>query len=184
MRIASVSSGASDGRIGRIFTGIPAVPGKLMSNVAVTVHHDSGPSGLLGLHQGAPLTRWSTFYAGALPDRITIYRRAICAVCNSDSKVVEQRSIAPVIAAVPTVTHASAMRAPASPQCPTFHPARRRGLPPCWHCATRPAVRWVFDKPCSYPGGPSNCSIGGSRPPETRYWREGTSLVQVFDATL
>jgi len=36
------------------------------------------------------LTRRSTFYAGALPDRITIYRRAICAVCNSDSEVVEQ----------------------------------------------------------------------------------------------
>jgi predicted Zn-dependent protease with MMP-like domain len=32
----------------------------------------------------------STFYAGALPDRITIYRRAICAVYNSDSEVVEQ----------------------------------------------------------------------------------------------
>jgi predicted Zn-dependent protease with MMP-like domain len=27
---------------------------------------------------------------GALPDRITIYRRAICAVCNSHSEVVEQ----------------------------------------------------------------------------------------------
>ena len=35
-------------------------------------------------------TRRSTFYAGALPDRITIYRSAICAVCNSDSEVAEQ----------------------------------------------------------------------------------------------
>ena len=70
--------------------GIPAELGELMSNVAVTVQHDSGPAGLLGLYQGVPLTRRSTFYAGALPDRITIYRRAICAVCNSDSEVVEQ----------------------------------------------------------------------------------------------
>ena len=37
-----------------------------------------------------PLTRRSTFYAGALPDRITIYWRAICAVRNSDSGVDEQ----------------------------------------------------------------------------------------------
>jgi predicted Zn-dependent protease with MMP-like domain len=70
--------------------GIPQELGELMSNVAVTVQHDSGPAGLLGLYQGVPLTRRSSFYAGALPDRITIYRRAICAACTSDSEVVEQ----------------------------------------------------------------------------------------------
>lgn len=61
--------------------GTPAELGELRSNVAVTVRHDSCPAGLLGLYQGVPLTRRSTFYAGALPDRITIHRRAICAVC-------------------------------------------------------------------------------------------------------
>lgn len=70
--------------------GIPSDLGELMSNVTVIVHHDSGPPGLLGLYQGVPLTRRSMFYAGALPDRITIYRRAICALCTSDSEVVEQ----------------------------------------------------------------------------------------------
>ncbi len=70
--------------------GIPVELGEHMSNVAVTVQHDSGPAGLLGLYQGVPLTSRTTFYAGALPDRITIYRRAICAVCNSDSEVVKQ----------------------------------------------------------------------------------------------
>ncbi|GAB3053401.1 metallopeptidase family protein [Intrasporangium mesophilum] len=70
--------------------GIPEQLGVLMSNVAVTVQHDGGPPGLLGLYQGVPLTRRSPFYAGALPDRITIYRQAICALCNSDSEVVEQ----------------------------------------------------------------------------------------------
>jgi predicted Zn-dependent protease with MMP-like domain len=29
---------------------------------------------LLGLYQGIPLTRRGVFYAGALPDKITIYR--------------------------------------------------------------------------------------------------------------
>lgn len=70
--------------------GIPGELGGLMSNVAVTVQHDGGPDGLLGLYQGVPLTRRSAFYAGALPDRITIYRRAICAVCSSEAEVVEQ----------------------------------------------------------------------------------------------
>lgn len=70
--------------------GLPDELGELMSNVAVTVQHDGGPAGLLGLYQGVPLTRRSTFYAGALPDRITIYRRAICAVCDGEAEVVEQ----------------------------------------------------------------------------------------------
>ena len=36
------------------------------------------------------MTRRSTFYAAALPDRITIYRRASCAVCTSDSELIEE----------------------------------------------------------------------------------------------
>ena len=70
--------------------GIPVELGELMSNVAVTVQHETGPRGLLGLYQGVPLTRRSRTYAGVLPDRITIYRRAICAICTSDAEVVEQ----------------------------------------------------------------------------------------------
>jgi predicted Zn-dependent protease with MMP-like domain len=70
--------------------GLPAELGELMSNVAVTVEHGGGPAGLLGLYRGIPLTRRTTAYAGVLPDRITIYRRAICAVCHSDQEVVEQ----------------------------------------------------------------------------------------------
>ena len=70
--------------------GIPPELGELMSNVAVTVEHDKGPAGLLGLYRGVPLTQRTTTYAGALPDRITIYRRAICAVCHSEQEVVEQ----------------------------------------------------------------------------------------------
>jgi len=76
--------------VGEALDGIPGELGELMSNVAVTVQHDGGPPGLLGLYRGVPLTRRSAFYAGVLPDRITIYRRAICAVCTSDSEVVDQ----------------------------------------------------------------------------------------------
>jgi predicted Zn-dependent protease with MMP-like domain len=45
---------------------------------------------LLGLYQGIPLTNRTTNYAGVLPERITIYRLAICAICNSEAEVVEQ----------------------------------------------------------------------------------------------
>ncbi|WP_028660470.1 metallopeptidase family protein [Nocardioides insulae] len=70
--------------------GLPEELGELMSNVAVVVQHEPGPRGLLGLYQGIPLTRRTTHYAGVLPDRITIYRRAICALCPSEDDVVDQ----------------------------------------------------------------------------------------------
>lgn len=70
---------------------LPDDLGQLMRNVAVTVEHGPGPPGLLGLYQGIPLTsRTATGYAGVLPDRITIYRRAICAICATEEEVVEQ----------------------------------------------------------------------------------------------
>ena len=70
--------------------GLPEELGRLMSNVAVTVEHAAGPPGLLGLYQGVPLTSRTTGYAGVLPDRITIYRQAICAICQTEQEVADQ----------------------------------------------------------------------------------------------
>ena len=70
--------------------GLPAELGEIMANVAVTVEHGRGPAGLLGLYRGIPLPQRTTSYAGVLPDQITIYRRAICAVCRTEPEVVEQ----------------------------------------------------------------------------------------------
>jgi predicted Zn-dependent protease with MMP-like domain len=70
--------------------GLPKDLGRLMSNVAVTVEDFGGPPGLLGLYQGVPLTSRTTGYAGVLPDRITIYRQAICAICQTEQEVAEQ----------------------------------------------------------------------------------------------
>jgi predicted Zn-dependent protease with MMP-like domain len=69
---------------------LPEELGRMMRNVAVTVEHGPGPPGLLGLYQGIPLTGRTTAYAGVLPDRITIYRRAICAICRSEAEVAGQ----------------------------------------------------------------------------------------------
>jgi len=69
---------------------LPEDLGRLMRNVAVTVEHAPGPPGLLGLYQGIPLTNRTTDYAGVLPDRITIYRQAICAICHTEQEVAEQ----------------------------------------------------------------------------------------------
>jgi predicted Zn-dependent protease with MMP-like domain len=69
---------------------LPERLGRLMSNVAVMVQHEPGPPGLLGLYEGIPLTSRTMGYAGVLPDRITIYRLAICAVCETEDAVIDQ----------------------------------------------------------------------------------------------
>jgi predicted Zn-dependent protease with MMP-like domain len=57
----------------------------LMSNVAVTVEDEPPPgSRLLGLYQGVPWERRGPYYAGALPDKITIYRGPIERLCGGD----------------------------------------------------------------------------------------------------
>ena len=71
--------------------GLPARFRQQISNVAILVEHNPGPRGLLGLYEGIPLTsRTTTQYNGALPDRITIYRLAICAICRTEDEVAEQ----------------------------------------------------------------------------------------------
>jgi predicted Zn-dependent protease with MMP-like domain len=62
-------------------------------NVVVVVEdaHPEEPD-LLGLYEGIPLTeRWD--YAGALPDRISIYRLALCAMCADEDELVEEIAI-------------------------------------------------------------------------------------------
>ncbi|HZC74905.1 MAG TPA: metallopeptidase family protein [Gaiellaceae bacterium] len=57
----------------------------LMSNVAVTVEDEPPPGQpLLGLYQGIPWGRRGPYYAGALPDKITIYRRPIERMAGGD----------------------------------------------------------------------------------------------------
>lgn len=54
---------------------LPRELAESMSNVEVVVEEEPpGGMPLLGLYQGVPLTHRGAFYAGALPDKITIYR--------------------------------------------------------------------------------------------------------------
>ena len=85
-----VEPGRFEEMVATALDSLPAEFGRLMSNVAVTVEHGQGPPGLLGLYQGIPLTSRTTQYAGVLPDRITIYRQAICAICRTEDGVADQ----------------------------------------------------------------------------------------------
>jgi predicted Zn-dependent protease with MMP-like domain len=88
--VISVDPESFELMVGAALDGLPAEFGDLMKNVAVLVEHGPGPRGLLGLYEGVPLTSRNINYAGVLPDRITIFRHAICAICNTEAEVVEQ----------------------------------------------------------------------------------------------
>ena len=67
---------------------LASVPDELrerMSNVQIVVDEEP-PAGqpLLGLYQGVPLTRRTSYYAGVLPDKITLYRGPIVRLYGSD----------------------------------------------------------------------------------------------------
>ena len=70
---------------------IPPELTRLMKNVVVLVE-DEPPEGedLLGLYEGYALTERGWEYGGALPDRIMIYREAICDICETEEDVVEE----------------------------------------------------------------------------------------------
>lgn len=74
--------------------GLDAIPeglARLMDNVAVFVEDQKpGRPRLLGLYEGVPLTKRGSGYAGALPDRITIYRLPILRACRTEEDVVRQ----------------------------------------------------------------------------------------------
>ena len=82
-----IEPGRFEEMVATALDSLPAELGRLMSNVAVTVEHNPGPPGLLGLYEGIPLTSRTTQYGGVLPDRITIYRQAICAICRTEDEV-------------------------------------------------------------------------------------------------
>ena len=67
---------------------IASVPQPLagfMENVGVVIDEQASPwQSVLGLYQGVPLTRRSSSYAGALPDKITIFRWPIERVYGTD----------------------------------------------------------------------------------------------------
>jgi predicted Zn-dependent protease with MMP-like domain len=68
---------------------------RLLDNVAVFVEDEPDPAQppLLGLYEGIPLTERGEWYAGALPDRIIIYRGPMLRMCSSHEEVVAETEV-------------------------------------------------------------------------------------------
>lgn len=76
--------------VGEALDEIPDDLAALIDNVNVFVDDASPPGALLGLYEGVPLTEREQYGGMVLPDRITIFRRAICAECHDEDDVREQ----------------------------------------------------------------------------------------------
>ncbi len=73
---------------------IPEELAAAIDNVVVLVQprHPDDPE-LLGLYEGVALTERDSFYAGSLPDTITIYRDALLDICDDEHEVVDEVAI-------------------------------------------------------------------------------------------
>ena len=73
---------------------IPPEFARAMDNVVVLVEefNQEEPS-ILGLYHGIALTERTSSYGGVLPDRISIYRGPILALCDTESEVVEEIAV-------------------------------------------------------------------------------------------
>ena len=76
---------AFDDLVREALDGLPDDIGRLMTNVAVTVEDEPPPGrNLLGLYEGVSWGKRGPYYAGALPDKITIYRLPLERLAGGD----------------------------------------------------------------------------------------------------
>ena len=88
----SVTPDEFDELVGQALDTIPARLAAAMDNVVVVVEAEPPPGleDLLGLYEGIPLTERDGWYAGVLPDRISIYRGPILRRWRTHAEVVEE----------------------------------------------------------------------------------------------
>jgi predicted Zn-dependent protease with MMP-like domain len=77
--------------VGDALSGLPPQFAQAMENVAVIVEDHAEGRNLFGLYEGIPLTRRGPLsYAGAMPDRITLYQDTISQYCDNEEQLVAQ----------------------------------------------------------------------------------------------
>jgi predicted Zn-dependent protease with MMP-like domain len=80
--------------VGDALDRIPEPLAELIDNVVVVVEdrHPVEPD-LLGLYEGVPLTEREAYGGLVMPDRITIYRLAVCEGCADAEEVVDEVAV-------------------------------------------------------------------------------------------
>ena len=79
--------------VGEALDSLPPELGEMMENVAVVVEDVHPDEDLLGLYEGVPLTERGDYGGMAMPDRVTVYRLPICAICDSEEELLDQITV-------------------------------------------------------------------------------------------
>ena len=80
--------------VGDALDEVPEQLTRLMDNVVVLVEERAPDDpDLLGVYEGVALTERGHDYGGMLPDRITLYRQSILAICETEDDVVDEVAI-------------------------------------------------------------------------------------------
>lgn len=97
-----ISDDAFDALITRAMDELPQEYIKGLDNVVITYadepsehqrhnsHLDNDGSLLLGLYEGVPLTQRSSMAAYSLPDKITLFKTSILAVCHTPDELFQE----------------------------------------------------------------------------------------------
>jgi predicted Zn-dependent protease with MMP-like domain len=91
--VIELSRAEFEGLVAEALDEIPSELARHMDNVVIIVEDEPPEPGLLGLYYGIPLTERGDWYAGVLPDHISIYANAICRICDTVEDVVEEVQI-------------------------------------------------------------------------------------------
>jgi predicted Zn-dependent protease with MMP-like domain len=91
--VIELSREAFDGLVAEALDEIPEELAGHMDNVVIVVEDEPPEPGLLGLYHGVPLTERGDWYAGVLPDHISIYAGPICRICDTMDDVIEEVKI-------------------------------------------------------------------------------------------
>lgn len=75
--------------------GLPEEFSKNLENIEITIEDKPKFSRaknfiLLGLYQGIPLGKRGHYYAGVLPDKITLYQKNIETICKDEQEMITQ----------------------------------------------------------------------------------------------
>ncbi len=72
---------------------LPPALGEVMDNVIVVVEDAHPDEDLLGLYEGVPLTERQDYGGWAMPDRVTLYRLAIGAACDTEEELLDEIAV-------------------------------------------------------------------------------------------
>jgi predicted Zn-dependent protease with MMP-like domain len=93
--VIDVPAGRFEELVADALDEIPEALADLVDNVVVVVEEGRDDGELLGRYDGVPLTERGNWYGEgiAMPDRVTIFRRPICALATDEEEVVHQVTI-------------------------------------------------------------------------------------------